>query len=405
MTDTYVSAELLRTLARRNIYAFVSSVYIRTARMYRPYGVESMYIGTQNVRALVKQGNSVNLTPRMEVSQLFMRRLYRTQYPEMAWLDDDMFLDDLIFPVDISYDSEAAEVFSTEVSSSDSGVEQRVGMWDQPKMEYDVAYGVRTMEQLHELKRIFRVARGQKHAFRFRDPVDYTSSFAVGEEARAPDAITPYDQVIGVGDGTQTSYQLVKNYDIGGLASQRIITRPERGTVVLAVNGHQYPADRLDVDYTTGLVNILPRFTQTLSGEIVMTRVSTTERRIAWPLEEQITDLYIGDWVSIAGFDGALNRVTDANAWQITNIDNDAKTISFVVPDGHDTSYGVTETKVGATVAISVISAPPNGAQVTAGYQFHVPVRFSTDRLPINLETYGVGSANNVTLSEVRGEG
>lgn len=54
------------------------------------------------------------------------------------------------------------------------------------------------------------------------------------------------------------------------------------------------------------------------------------------------------------------------------------------------------------TFSLSTNNAPRTGEIVTAGYHFHVPVRFSTDRLPVRLEYYGVGSASEIKLVEVR---
>ncbi|VAX07400.1 Gene Transfer Agent (GTA) ORFG12 [hydrothermal vent metagenome] len=46
--------------------------------------------------------------------------------------------------------------------------------------------------------------------------------------------------------------------------------------------------------------------------------------------------------------------------------------------------------------------APLNGAVITAGYEFDVPVRFSDDFLPIILESYQAGQIPSISLIEVR---
>jgi uncharacterized protein (TIGR02217 family) len=45
---------------------------------------------------------------------------------------------------------------------------------------------------------------------------------------------------------------------------------------------------------------------------------------------------------------------------------------------------------------------PPDGAAVTAGFVFDVPVRFAEDRLEIDRETFAAGAAPSVPLVEVR---
>lgn len=45
---------------------------------------------------------------------------------------------------------------------------------------------------------------------------------------------------------------------------------------------------------------------------------------------------------------------------------------------------------------------PPEGAVVTAGYEFDVPVRFDTDRLEVNLTSFAAGDIPSVPLVEIR---
>lgn len=47
-------------------------------------------------------------------------------------------------------------------------------------------------------------------------------------------------------------------------------------------------------------------------------------------------------------------------------------------------------------------TAPANGVAITASFEFDVPVRFDTDRLSASLESYGIGSINDIPLVEVR---
>lgn len=45
---------------------------------------------------------------------------------------------------------------------------------------------------------------------------------------------------------------------------------------------------------------------------------------------------------------------------------------------------------------------PPNGAAITAGYEFDVPVRFDTDKLEISLSGFSHGAIPRIPLVEVR---
>jgi len=45
---------------------------------------------------------------------------------------------------------------------------------------------------------------------------------------------------------------------------------------------------------------------------------------------------------------------------------------------------------------------PGNGAVVTAGFEFDVPVRFDTDQLEINLSQIEAGSIPHIPIVEIR---
>ena len=63
-----------------------------------------------------------------------------------------------------------------------------------------------------------------------------------------------------------------------------------------------------------------------------------------------------------------------------------------VVPAEVDTSTGV----------VTLEAAPANGATVTAGFLFDVPVRFDADRIDVTLESFDAGRMAAVPLVELR---
>jgi uncharacterized protein (TIGR02217 family) len=54
------------------------------------------------------------------------------------------------------------------------------------------------------------------------------------------------------------------------------------------------------------------------------------------------------------------------------------------------------------TGVVTFASAPADGAAITAGFQFDVPVRFDTDRLDINLTSFAAGDIPTIPLVEIR---
>jgi len=55
-----------------------------------------------------------------------------------------------------------------------------------------------------------------------------------------------------------------------------------------------------------------------------------------------------------------------------------------------------------ATGLVVLAEVPPEGAQVTAGFEFDVPVRFDTDRIQVSVASFRAGDVPNVPVVEVR---
>jgi len=54
------------------------------------------------------------------------------------------------------------------------------------------------------------------------------------------------------------------------------------------------------------------------------------------------------------------------------------------------------------TGRVTLATAPPKGAAVTAGFAFDTPVRFDADRMEVTLESFGAGRMAAMPLIEVR---
>ena len=55
-----------------------------------------------------------------------------------------------------------------------------------------------------------------------------------------------------------------------------------------------------------------------------------------------------------------------------------------------------------ATGIVALDIVPPKGAEVTAGFEFDVPVRFDTDRIQTSVASFRAGDVPNVPIVEVR---
>ena len=136
--------------------------------------------------------------------------------------------DDVAFPLALGREASVTPGFSTAIVTTAAGVEQRNADWSDARMRFDAGPGVRSEADIATLIAFFRARRGAARAFRFRDPFDFSSGGAVP---------SPTDQLLGQGDGTTTSFALVKRYGEGDEAQVRAITRPVAGSVRVAVNG------------------------------------------------------------------------------------------------------------------------------------------------------------------------
>jgi uncharacterized protein (TIGR02217 family) len=171
------------------------------------------------------------------VAEVFVWALPQVLRDGFTWFDEEKDVDafaDVSFPLEIGREASVEAVTSTAVAAGAGGREQRNTEWAEARLRFDAGPGVRSDRDLAALLSFFRARHGPAQAFRFRDPLD-------GSSAEPGEELSPYDQIIGIGDGVETSYALTKNYD--GVA--RRITRPVGATVRLAIDGVETSAWRL----------------------------------------------------------------------------------------------------------------------------------------------------------------
>jgi len=130
--------------------------------------------------------------------------------------------------------------WNTLIVSLANGREQRNGQWLYPKHRYAAQYMNFKLAERQEVLAAFHAARGQLHAFRFKDWNDYT---AESEDGAWTATLSPTI-------GTTTAAQLFKNYMMGSQTTQRKVQAPVLG-VVIKRNGAPVT---VTFDYTTGLV-------------------------------------------------------------------------------------------------------------------------------------------------------
>jgi uncharacterized protein (TIGR02217 family) len=151
------------------------------------------------------------------------------------------------FPINIAMGARGGPQWSTDIVSLVSGVEERNTRWAQSRRKYNAGYGVKSATDMRQILSFFEERRGRFHGFLFRDPLDNSSN---------QQSITPFDQDLGFGDGSQTDFQLIKHYGSAFDPYARQIKKPVAASVRVAVNGSELAVGAdFTVDETTGILS------------------------------------------------------------------------------------------------------------------------------------------------------
>ncbi|MEZ5945916.1 MAG: DUF2460 domain-containing protein [Hyphomonas sp.] len=146
------------------------------------------------------------------------------------------------FPLPLALAASGGPERRVDVVTLASGAEVRNAAWSGSRRRWDVGSAVSRIEALQEVIAFFEARAGRLHGFRFRDALD--------DRSGAPGAaVSASDQVIGLGDGETTGFQLIKDYN----GWTRKILKPVNGSVVVAVDGEEAA---FSLDATTGLVTL-----------------------------------------------------------------------------------------------------------------------------------------------------
>lgn len=154
------------------------------------------------------------------------------------------------FPANLSFGSVGGPERVTEIVTLANGFEERNTPWADSRRRYDAGFGMRSLDDIDALIAFFEARRGQLHGFRWKDWSDFRSCGSGGE-------VSPDDQVVGIGDGVVTDFQLCKTYQSGEAAYTREIRKPVLGTVRIGVQG-DVKSEGVDfsVDTASGIVSL-----------------------------------------------------------------------------------------------------------------------------------------------------
>jgi uncharacterized protein (TIGR02217 family) len=146
---------------------------------------------------------------------------------------------EISFPFACAYGATGGERFSTDVSTTGGGFEQRNANFDTPLREWRLSAVNKSQADYLTLRNFFMVAKGRANGFRFKD----FSDFQLASEN------------IGTGTGSLAVFQLKKAYVFGAFSASRDIKKPVTGTLSLTVNNvAKTQGVHYNADFTTGLI-------------------------------------------------------------------------------------------------------------------------------------------------------
>lgn len=183
--------------------------------------------------------NGLDQAARRGISRRFiwaLPQISRDGYTRLAPVQEEHMqsFDDVLYPLALGRDAGVSPEFSTNVAVTASGHERRNSLWSDARLRFDVGPGVRSDLELAILIAFFRARRGAARGFRLSDPFDFSSNAMIGTP-------TMLDQKLGTGNGLAASFQLVKNYGVGGDGGGdpqiRPITRPRADTLTISIDG------------------------------------------------------------------------------------------------------------------------------------------------------------------------
>lgn len=167
---------------------------------------------------------------------------------------------DVLFPLAVALGSTGGPERRTEIVTLGSGREERNQRWAISRRRYDAGTGVKTLDDLHKVVGFFEERRGRLFGFRFMDPLDHKSC--------APSAlVAATDQFLGVGDGEEDEFALIKTYGDLFAPYKRPIALPRAGTLVVDVGGAGR-VEGLDFAFADGVITFLPHAVPPLGAAV-----------------------------------------------------------------------------------------------------------------------------------------
>lgn len=137
---------------------------------------------------------------------------------------------DVLFPLSLAFGASGGPSRVVEITPLSNGSEHRNAPHARSRRRYNASAGIKSTADMQTLIAFFEARFGQLYSFRFRDPMDHRV------EA----------QIIAIGDGQRTEFQLNKSYSDAAGGYVRDITKPRADSLIVMRDGITVTDYRLD---------------------------------------------------------------------------------------------------------------------------------------------------------------
>lgn len=220
------------------------------------------------------------------------------------------------FPIDYSAGSSGGPGYDSNILRAQNGQIVVVRRQAAPIHEYQVSFDTRALSVISSAKAFLLAMEGAAYSFRFQDLWDFNSSVAGYTIKDGSGAVvqgtspTNLDQVIGIGDGSTTTFQLVKRYATTSKGYNRPIRLPISGTVTVALNGVNQ-ASGWTVNLTTGVIT----FTTPPGVAVVITAGFEFDVMVMCTARTDRQTAIEGDDITVGTISFSLEEVPNPNAY------------------------------------------------------------------------------------------
>ena len=163
---------------------------------------------------------------------------------------------EVLFPRLEEWGHEGGPGFQTGVGEADSGHVTAVSRRSKAKRKFFARFDAKDEVESSMVLDFYYCRNGRGCSFNYEDPRDHTTNPSPQKIQEGIEIIDFDDQVLGVGDGVTTQFQLIKRYqDSGGFSYVRALTKIKEDTTRIGVAGVEKTAGTdFTVNLTTGMV-------------------------------------------------------------------------------------------------------------------------------------------------------